>query len=97
MCCPIFADPGSGIRCFLDPGWKKYPDPGSGMEKKFGSGIRNGKKNPDPRSFFLEHRNSFLVKTLKFFYADAAGSGIRDLFDHRSGIRMGKIRIRDPA
>jgi hypothetical protein len=74
---------------------------GSGMGKKSGSGIRDGKKiriqDEHPRSFFLEHRNSFLVKTLKFFYADAAGSGIRDLFDHRSGIRIGKIRIGDPA
>ncbi len=60
------ADPGSRIQCLFDP-----LDPGSGMGKNSGSG--SGMLNPDHNSESLE--TIFLVKILKFFYADP-GSGI---------------------
>jgi hypothetical protein len=62
-----------------------HPDPGSSAFLTPGSGIRLGKKSgsgsgirdEQPGSYFLELRNHFLVKILKFFYADPR-SGIRD-------------------
>jgi hypothetical protein len=48
-------DPGSGIRCLLDP-WIR--DPVSGRGKKSGSG--SGIRDEQPGSYFLELRNNFL-------------------------------------
>jgi hypothetical protein len=51
-----------------DPGSDAFLTPGSGMGKKSGSGIRIW--DEQPRSYFLELRNSLWAKILKFFDAD---------------------------
>jgi hypothetical protein len=60
-------------------------DPGSGMGKKSGSGIRN----EQPGSYFLELRNHFLgLNYIKFFDADPGSK--------KFGSGMEKSRIRNP-
>ncbi len=77
---------GSGIRWIFDL-WIR--DPGWVIKIK----IRIRDKHPG--SYFLEFRNKFWVKILKFFDADAdPGSG--NLFALDSGSGMEKIPIRDP-
>jgi hypothetical protein len=72
---------GSRIRCFLTPG--------SGKEKKCGSGIRD----EYPRSFIRKLRNSFFgIKILKFFDVDP---GSRTFFDSGSGNPVYTSRFRN--
>jgi hypothetical protein len=53
-------------------------------------------RNEHPGSYSESLETIFWVKILKFFDADLdLGSG--NLFDPRSGILDGKIRIRDPG
>jgi hypothetical protein len=61
------------------------------MGKKVGSGSGIRIRDEQPRSYFRELRNNFLIKTHKFFNADL-GSGM-EIF----GSGMEKIRIRDPG
>jgi hypothetical protein len=72
--------------------WCQYlsvADPGPGAPLDPGSGMGN-----KSRSKSLERIFGLII--LKFFDADPdPGSGIRNLFDPESGIRDGKIRIRD--
>jgi hypothetical protein len=58
---PIVADPGSGAFFCR---WIRYPDPGSGMGKKSGSGINI------PDHFPESIETVFWVKIFKFFDAD---------------------------
>jgi hypothetical protein len=60
--------------------------PGSGMDKKSGSGMNN------PKHIFESLETIFGVKILEFFDTDP-GFGIRNLFDPGSLIE--KIQIRD--
>ncbi len=65
------------------PGWKKNPDPGTGM-------------NIQSKIIFRELRKGFGLKILKFFDADLDPvSGVWDLFDLDPGWK--KIQIQNPS
>ncbi len=65
-----------------DPGWKKNQDSNLGRIS--------------PWAFFRQFTNSLWVKNTCILLC-GSGSGILELFDPGSGIRDGKIQIRDPV
>ncbi len=81
----------------------RNPDTGSGVFLNPGSGIPDREKvriwirDEQPGSYFIERRNRFLGKILKFFDADP-GYGMETIRirDGTIRIRDGKSRIRDP-
>jgi hypothetical protein len=80
--------------------WLLNPDPGSGAFLTLGSGMvkesssGSGMYIPDHISESLE--TSFWIKNILILRC-RSGSEIRNLFGPCSGIRDGKIRIRDPG
>jgi hypothetical protein len=68
-----------------DPGSGAFLTPGCGMGKKSRSGIRD----ENPGSYFLELRNTFWVKILKFLDVDADPGIFLTLVPGRKKIECG--------
>ena len=86
ICSVADPDPGSGIGCFLTPGFGIR----DGRKSASGSGIRD----EQPRSYFLELRNHFFLLFWVLKYLNSL-MRIRDGDSSDPGSGMEKSRIRD--